>query len=237
MKFAITPEIFEKIPNMYVGVVVAHDIDNQTTYPEISSMLEKYEKLAQEKFKDINVKEHPEIVPYREAFRKLGINPNKYPCSVEAMFKRLSKGKSLPDINPLVDLNNAISLKYTLPMGTHNLDNTQEDIVMRLADPNTDTFIPLGKTEQDIEKPDDKEVIYAVGSEVRTRRWTWRQSDQGKITPETKNVFFPIDGFVDVNKEQVDQAVQELAKQLENIFKISVQTGVVDKDHPIFEWK
>jgi DNA/RNA-binding domain of Phe-tRNA-synthetase-like protein len=237
MKFEIAPEIFEKLPNMYVGVVVTHDIDNRKDYPEISQMLEHYEKLAQEKFAGVNVKERDEIIPYREAFRQLGINPNKYPCSVEALFKRLSKGKNLPNINPLVDLNNAISLKYTLPMGTHNLDNAKDNIVMRTADPEKDTFIPLGKAAEDVETPDEGEVVYAVGNEVRTRRWTWRQSDLGKITSKTQNVFFPIDGFIDVNKDQVDQAVQDLASQLEKIFKISVQTGVVDREHPVFEWK
>lgn len=237
MKFIVTPEIFEKLPNMYVGVVVAHGINNQTSYPQTSQMLEKYEKLAQDKFTGVNVKQHPEIVPYREAFRKIGINPNKYPCSVEAMFKRLSKGKKLPHINPLVDLNNAISLKYTLPMGTHNLDNAQDNIEMRLTNPDNDTFIPLGKTSEDMEKPEAGEVIYAVGNEVRTRRWTWRQSDQGKITATTQNVFFPIDGFVDVNKGQVDQAVRDLTTQLETIFKVEVQSGIVNREHSTFEWK
>lgn len=237
MKFIVKPEIFAKLPNMYVGVVVAHGINNQLPYPEVSQMLEKDEKLAQDKFAGVNVKKRPEIIPYRQAFRQLGINPNKYPCSVEALFKRLSKGKNLPHINPLVDLNNALSLKYTLPMGTHNLDGAKEEIVMRFADPQTDTFIPLGKTAEDVEKPDAGEVVYAVGDEVRTRRWTWRQSDQGKITPETQNVFFPIDGFIDVNKERVDQAVNDLAAKLQSIFQVKTQSGIVDQNHPNFEWK
>lgn len=237
MKFEIAAEIFEKLPEMYVGVVVAHGIDNQRAYPEISQMLDKYEKDAQKEFAGVNVKERKEIIPYREAFRQLGINPNKYPCSVEALFKRLSKGKSLPHINPLVDLNNAISLKHTLPMGTHNLDNAQENIEMRIANPEKDTFIPLGKTAENVEVPDAGEVVYAVGNEVRTRRWTWRQSDQGKITPQTQNVFFPIDGFKDVNKAEVDAAVQDLTKQLENIFNVNVQTGIVNREHPSFAWK
>lgn len=33
MKFIIKPGIFKKLPSMYVGVVVAHEIDNQTSYP------------------------------------------------------------------------------------------------------------------------------------------------------------------------------------------------------------
>ncbi len=237
MKFTVAPEIFEKLPNMYIGVVVAHSIDNQAAQPGIWRMLDQYEQRAQAKFAGVKVKEHAAIIPYREAFRQLGINPNRYPCSVEALFKRLAKGKRLPHINPLVDLNNALSLKYTLPMGTHNLDGTQEDMVMRLADPAVDTFIPLGETAANVEKPDAGEIIYAVGNEIRTRRWTWRQSDLGKITSATQSVFFPIDGFYDINRERVDQAVQDLAAQLEGFFKVSVQTGIVDREQPSLEWQ
>lgn len=235
MKFIVTPEIFTKLPNMYVGVVVAHGINNHQSYPEIDQLLEKYEQVAQVEFHDANVKTRPEIIPYREAFRKININPNRYPCSVEALFKRLSKGKNLPHINPLVDLNNAISLKYTLPMGTHNLDGAHTDIMMRLARP-TDRFIPLGKDQTATEVPDENEVVYAVGDDVRTRRWTWRQSDSGKITTDTNSVFFPIDGFAGVNQDQVNRAIIDLANCLQKIFNVNPQVGFVDKDHPSFEW-
>lgn len=233
MKFIIRPEIFEKIPDMYVGVVVADGIDNSINYVEINELLQKYNNLAKEKFAGANVKERPEIVPYREAFRKIDINPNRYPCSAEALFRRISKGKDLPKINPLVDLNNAISLKYSVPMGTHNLDGSKKNIEMRLSQKD-DHFIPLGKDK--IEKPDENEVIYAVGNDVRTRRWTWRQSESGKITPETHSVFFPIDGFKGVNQEVVDQARDDLAQKLESIFHVKVQTGYVDMESSVFEW-
>lgn len=40
----------------------------------------------------------------------------------------------------------------------------------------------------EIEKLNDGEVVYAVGNQVRTRRWTWRQSDEGKIDENTNYV-------------------------------------------------
>lgn len=152
MKFIVTPDIFEKLPDMYVGVVVAKGIDNSKNYPEIDRLLNRYMKYSQQKFDGINVKQNDEIILYREAFRKIGINPNRYPCSAEALFKRLSKGKNLPHINPLVNLNNAISLKYTVLMGTHSLDGVQDDIIMRLTKPG-DNFVPLGKDE--VEEPSE----------------------------------------------------------------------------------
>ena len=168
-------------------------------------------------------------MPYREAFRTLGLNPNRFPCSVEAMFNRISKGKGMPHINPLVDLNNALSLKYTIPMGTHDLGRSPEDMEMRYAREG-DHLLPFGETEE--EAPGEDEVVYAVGHEVRTRRWTWRQSEHGKITADTSYVFFPIDGFVDFKKDRVDAVIAELSDILKNVFGCPVVSGVVTKDHP-----
>ena len=95
-------------------------------------------------------------------------------------------------INPVVDLGNAVSLKYTLPMGAHDLGGSSED-------------------------------------------WTWRQSEHGKITPESTDIFFPIDGFTDFNREQVLAARDELQALVKTIFGCEAVIGFVDADHPEME--
>lgn len=37
--------------------------------------------------------------------------------------RRISKGNDIPHINSIVDLGNALSLKYELPVGVHDIDN------------------------------------------------------------------------------------------------------------------
>ena len=186
--------------------------------------------MGQACFSQVNVRLVPEIVPYREAFRAQDLNPNRIPFSAEAMFSRISRGKDMPRINPLVDLNNALSLNYVIPMGTQDLGCSSEDIDMRYALPG-DIFVPFGG--EGTETPDPGEIVYVAGHEVRTRRWTWRQSEYGKITADTSHVFFPIDGFTDVNQEQVDPIRAELAEHLQGMFHCQVITGFVDRDHPI----
>ena len=57
---------------MYVGVVVAKGIDNSKNYPEIDRLLNRYMKYSQQKFDGrATVKQNDEIIPYREAFRKI----------------------------------------------------------------------------------------------------------------------------------------------------------------------
>ncbi len=225
MYFRVEKEIFDKLPNACFGVVMARGIDNSKAYPEIEKLLAESIRTAEEHFEGKKVKEEPEILPYREAFRTLGINPNRYLCSIEALFTRIAKGQGMPYINPVVDIGNAVSLKYTLPMGAHDLGGSNEDICIRLAK-DGDTFLPFGADEE--ETPSEGEVVYAVGQQVRTRRWTWRQSEHGKISAETSDVFFPIDGFTDFNKDKVVMAQEELEKLLKEIFHCETKTGIVD---------
>lgn len=227
MKFIIEPAVFEKLPTACFGVVAAKGVDNSRRYEKIDALLDAGIALAESRFSGKKVKEEPDILPYRAAFQALGINPNKYMCSIEALFTRIAKGKGMPRINPLVDLNNALSLQYTLPMGTHDLGASPLDMEVRFARPG-DTFLPFGGGAP--EAPEDGELVYAVGSEVRTRRWTWRQSEQGKIGPETGYVFFPIDGFTDFNRARVLEARDTLAALAEELFGCPVRTGFLDRD-------
>lgn len=229
MKFLVEKEVFGKLPTACFGVVVARGIDNSKAYPEIDRILDESIATAAQLLEGKSVKEASDIIPYREAFRALGINPNKYLCSIEALFTRIAKGKGMPHINPVVDLGNAVSLQYTLPMGAHDLGDGNEDICIRLAQ-SGDTFLPFGGVTE--ESPDNGEVVYAVGNQVRTRRWTWRQSEHGKITPASTDIFFPIDGFTDFNQEQVLAARDRLQALVGHIFNCETAVGFVDADHP-----
>jgi DNA/RNA-binding domain of Phe-tRNA-synthetase-like protein len=54
---------------------------------------------------------------WADVFRVFGAKPQRTPCSAEALRKRVLKDGSLPAIDPVVDLYNAISLRYAIPVG------------------------------------------------------------------------------------------------------------------------
>lgn len=232
MKFSVSKEVFEKLDSACFGVVVANGIDNISENIEARKKLNQIVEECEVKFKDTKVKELEEILYYRDVFKKLEINPNKFMSSIEAMLTRVSKSKGLPSINPVVDIGNSVSLKYMVPLGAHDIDTLNEDINVRFSKKG-DVFIPLGCKESEI--LEDGELIYSAGDNVRTRRWIWRQSDQGKITDESKNIFFPIDGFSDKNYDNVIKARDELASLLKHIFLCDVKVGFIDKDNTEFE--
>jgi DNA/RNA-binding domain of Phe-tRNA-synthetase-like protein len=228
MKFIIQKEVFQKLPEVCFGAVVAYGIDNSLSKPEIVKLLEEEVKALYENLKGKNIKEYELITPYREAFMILGINPNKYMSSIEAMAKRVANGSSLPSINGIVDLVNSVSLKYVLPMGAHDLDALEGNIFVRFAIEG-DKFIPLGGEE--VENVDPGELVYSDSKRIRTRRWIWRQSDCGKITESSKNIFFPIDGFEAANKQNILNAMQLLSSLLEKHYNCIVKMFFVDKNN------
>lgn len=232
MKFEVSKELFELLPDACFGVVAVSGVDNSRALPEVSAMLHASIAECESALADTVVKQSPDIVPYREAFRALGINPNKFMCSIEALLTRIAKGKGFPEISPVVDLGNAVSLKYRLPIGAHDMATVSQALEVRHAQEG-DSFIPFGGGEA--EKPEPGELIYVSDGQVRTRRWTWRQSEIGKIMPETSDLLFPIDGFTSVNLERVIAARDELAESIEKLFGARAVVGMVNIDSPVFE--
>ena len=241
------------MPEFTVGVVAVQGIDNTKDVPAITEMLDKYAEECRQYFEASGnkAKDDPCVTPYREAFRAIGVNPNRYACAIEALMDRIAKGKGMPHINAAVDLGNAVSLKYRLPIGAHDMytflrpDGTgkgseEAGIEVRPAVPE-DHVRPFGAPEGEYDDPEPGEIVYVSGHEVRTRRWAWRQSEQDKMTEKTTAVFYPIDGFRDVNIEEIKKAMKDFTELLANYFarsgsRCTVATGMVDRDAPRFDF-
>lgn len=234
MQFVIAPEVFAALPTACFGVVAVKGAKPGPAAEEIRRRLAEAVESCTAALEGVAIKQAPEIVPYREAFRALGINPSKYPCSIEALLTRIAKGKGMPSINPLVDFGNAVSLRHRIPIGAHDMATFRDGVLEVRPARDGDRFIPFGGGEAEI--PDPGEIVYVSGGEVRTRRWTWRQSETGKITDATDSLLFPVDGFADVNRAQTLAARDELAAWAEELLAAEVTVGWIDAGNRVFEF-
>lgn len=151
MYYQVAPEVFEKLPAACFGAVAVRGLNNTRRIEELEQLLQGNIKACEAYFADKKPKETPDILPYRQAFRTLGINPNKFLCSIEALLTRIAKGKGFPCINAAVDLGNAISIGHRLPIGAHDIDSLEGGLEVRPARAG-DTFVAFGETEE--ETPD-----------------------------------------------------------------------------------
>jgi DNA/RNA-binding domain of Phe-tRNA-synthetase-like protein len=209
MKDIVSSEILAKFPDYIRGVVIAKGVNNSGENQQLVKLLRKAEQEATQDESLQDIKNHPRITPWRQAYADFGTNPNKFYCSIESLGRRARRGDQLPYINTLVALFNYFSLKHIVPSGGDDLDSAEGDLRLTLAKGN-EPFTPLGS--EVVEYPPPSEVIYVDNSKVMCRRWNWRQGDQTKLTLATANVAINVDCLPPVSKDEAKAITGELAK-------------------------
>ena len=209
MRFSIANEIFHRHPDYVVGLVYVRDAVVISALPVVTSALSEAAAAVPSSLRRGRLEDHSAINIWSEAFASSGMNSKRYAPSVRALAERALRGDPVPGINVAVDAANIISLRHLVPVGAHDLDRLDGDVEVRLSR-DGDSFTPINSDAREDVPPG--EPIYATGSEVRTRRWVWRQSDAAKITNESRSLLFPVDGFRSQTDQEVRFAVEELAE-------------------------
>jgi DNA/RNA-binding domain of Phe-tRNA-synthetase-like protein len=228
-KLKISQNIFEKYPDLVLGVAVLNNIDNSGDDPKIQALLRDAEKSAIKQIGDTQLVEHPHIAPWREAYRLFGAKPKKYLSSIENLARRVSRGDQVRHINKLVDLYNLVSLKYLVPVGGEDLDKIEGDVLLTIAGDSESPVQLLGEPEARPPYPD--EVIYKDDIGTICRRWNWKEADRTKLTEETKQAIIVIEGLPPVGRETIDLALGELEQFVPQFCKAQVMTDVLNKNN------
>jgi DNA/RNA-binding domain of Phe-tRNA-synthetase-like protein len=228
-KFRVDESIFNVFPDVVLGIIIARNINNSGERSEIITALRQEEAKTVERFAGVSINEHPQIVPWREAYRKFGAKPKDYPSSVENLIKRVSKGYSLPHINLLVDIYNAISLRHIVPVGGEDLDKIEGDIQLVFASDHEAAIRLLGEPEDRAPKPG--EVIYKDNVGAICRRWNWKEADRTKFTEATKNAVIVIEGLPPVFRIQIENILKELSALIAEYCGGNISTVILDKNH------
>lgn len=211
-KFIIEDDFWELFPNAKIGIITCNGIDNtikdENQYQDMLSQGEKeaLTHLPNEEFSSNEV-----IKVWRDAFKRFKTKKGAR-SSIEALLKRVSTGKGLGTINPLVDIYNSISLKYAMPCGGEDMDKFIGDIRLSKAT-RDESFITLGSDKS--EPPYEGEIVYKDDEGAICRCWNWRESVRTMLTEDTKNAFLCIE-LVDENREkEFENALKELSQLVE----------------------
>lgn len=233
MRYAVDSAVFDLCPDLQFGILIGHDIRNTATTSEDESRLRQAENRMRETYHPDQVREMSNVSFYRELMTKAGINPNKFPPSVEAMFKRILKGGQLPVINALVDLCNAVSIERVISLGAHDLADIQADLEVRFSR-SGDVFLPFGAAEYENVEPG--ELVFTGGNVVQTRKWIWRQSELGKTTLESRQIIFQLVGFAGDEKSSLQAAMSDIEVLVKERFQGVCERYLVDCRQPSIEF-
>ncbi|GHS97482.1 hypothetical protein AGMMS50276_17620 [Synergistales bacterium] len=228
MKIKIAPEIFESFPGYVRHVLVVTGADNAKESPELAALLSEAQTRVTGDAAFADLKAHPLIASWREAFQSFGVNPNKCPPSIANLIKRVHGGKELPYVNTLVAIFNVISMNHILPAGGDDLDKVKGDVCLTLAK-GDENYTPLGSPDQR-EHPAPGEVILldTGAGEVFCRAWCWKNGDASKIDASTTRVAINIDALPPKSPSEGEAASREASDLVKRFCGASVTIHRLD---------
>ncbi len=234
MRFSVAPEVFDRFPGIHIAVVIARGLNNQIAPPEVVEQWRAaWQEAGQTGTQYGNAQSHPRIRPWRYRFQTMGVSGKQFPSSAEALLRRALKGGEPFSINALVDFYNAVSLRYSVPVGAFDLGDIHGPLELRLTR-DGDTFTALGDDEV-INVPAG-EVAYTDGSTIITRHFVWRQSRAGLITQETRDAFLVSEILGEVGEDIAQLVLSDLNAGAQSLFGATTQPFLVSAENPSIEW-
>lgn len=210
----VDPAVKARFPGFRGRVLYALDLSNGSSDARSRALLEESAATAVAAAGAAPA-QHPRIAAWRETYSAFGAKPSAYPSSVESLLQRVRKGGpgSLPAINRLVDVYNAMSLRHLLPIGGEDLDRLQGDLVLRLA---TGAELFDGAEVAGASASNGVaagEVVWADDAGVTCRRWNWRQGRRTRLIESTRNAYFIIEAM-NAAEGALEAAATELGEHL-----------------------
>lgn len=230
-RLTIDAQIFEQFPDYQALILYGEEVKNFPSTEESTALLRSAEQECRKMLTLETLAQHPHIAAWRDAYRRFGAKPKKYPCSVEALLQRTLKGQELPAINGIVDLYNMLSLKYVLPVGGEDWSKLTSDLRLTHAQGH-EPFLTTSDGQEQVTYPDDGEIVWADEAGVTCRRWNWRQGRRTQLTEETHSVYFVLDRLAPYPIETLLAAGEELKGHLLRWFpSCSLTTDLLSEAH------
>ncbi|MFD4898262.1 B3/4 domain-containing protein [Streptomyces sp. NPDC058411] len=216
LTIAVSGEVRTLAPGFTHLAVEAHGLVNGPSDEDSSALLDDAVRRLTERLGGRAPHEDPHVAAWREVYTAFGAKPSRTRNSAEALARRALTDAGLPRINRLVDLYNAISVAHLIPVGGEDTDHIRG--AMRLVrSTGQEPFPTVAGGEEAVEHPEPGEVVWRDDEAVTCRRWNWRQGTRTRLTEESVNAVFLLEGLTPATAAELGAAATELAESLEKI--------------------
>ena len=147
----------------------------------MAALRHEVSELARASLEGISLSSHETLSALRKLFRAAGTDPTRYRPSSEALLRRVLKGEDLPEIHPLVDLNNCLSVELAVPCCMMREESFGPPLVLRAGLP--------GESYESLRGPfnlEGKPLLLDAEGPLDT---PITGSVRVKVLPETRNVW------------------------------------------------
>ncbi len=231
MDFRHSGEIWRDFPELVPGVVFADGITGDVV---ASDRVARFTDIARSRLAGVTESELPEIQAWRRVFARMGLKPTQYRCASEALLRRFRKDGTLPQVHPLVDVCNAVSLAFAVPVAVFDIARITGRLEVRYAAGDEDYLTFSGQAEH----PSPREVIFAdQARQVHARRWTNRQSALSAVQASTVTALIVAEAMHDSASSDVPELIAAVAGELNAIWSITPVATVLSQSAPRFTFR
>ena len=230
MYFQHSPTIWQDFPQLAAGTLaltgVTEDLDTE-------EHIETFFVRARERLQASEIAEMPEIAAWRSAYGQMGLKPTQYRCAAESLLRRFKKEDDLPRFHPLVNLCNALSLAYAIPIAVYDTDHIIGGIEVRYSE-GIETHLAFSGEN---ETPEVGEVVFADDEgHAHSRRWCFRQSKQSVVTPSTSSVLIVSEAMHSSALSDVASLIETLTSTLTALSVNVADQAFLSQNSPRFEY-
>ncbi|CAN7360908.1 B3/B4 domain-containing protein [Polaromonas sp. LjRoot131] len=232
MFFRHSEALWAEHPELVPGVLYA---DGISAPADVNPQVARFNAIAASRLAQGPEGEFPEVQAWRRTFSKMGLKPTQYRCASESLLRRFRKENALPPLHPLVDLCNAVSLAFAIPIAVFDVDKVAQQLEVRHATGAENYRSFSGE----IEHPEPGEVIFADAAEppkAHARRWTHRQSGLSAVSAGTRTVLIVAEALHASAAEDVGRLVGTLAEALAAAWPTQPRTQLLSRASPRFEF-
>lgn len=228
MHFQHSGDVWRDFPALVPGVLYVEGI---TPDVPAGSRADGYTAVAKSRLAESAESELPEIQAWRRAFTRMGLKPTQYRCASEALLRRFRKEGSLPLLHPLVDLCNAVSLAFAIPVAVLDVSTITGGIEVRYAT-GAEEYLTFGG---ELEHPGNGEVVFAdEAGRAHARRWTNRQSGLSAVRDSTTAALVVAEALHDSAAQDITRLTANIAADIEALWSVTPSAAVLSASEPRF---
>ncbi|MEU2063196.1 phenylalanine--tRNA ligase beta subunit-related protein [Streptomyces sp. NPDC013455] len=218
-------------PELAAGVLYAAGVG---TAADTGPRATAYTARAVDRLAHATEGEFPEVLAWRRAFTRMGLKPTQYRSASESLLRRLRKDGALPGIHPLVDLCNAISVAYAVPVAVLDVDRIAGPLLEVRGARGDETYTAFGGG---TEHPAPGEVTFADSAgRAHARRWTHRQSGYSAVGAHTGRVLVVAEAMHDGGARTVAEVLKTVEEEVAAHWAATTASAVLTASAPEFEF-
>jgi DNA/RNA-binding domain of Phe-tRNA-synthetase-like protein len=201
-----------KLAGLQIGYACFSGVTNSKASQALDEEINSTCKAVADKFADLDrISEDETVKGVRTMFSKAGLDPTKERPSGEALIRRVASGKGIYRVNPVVDINNIVSLETGCPCGVYDAEKIEGNTITVLVGAPGGTYQGIaGKTLNT-----ENRILTADAQSI----FGGPTADSGRtcVRPESKEILMLIYAPQNVGSFSMDDAISRAASLMNKV--------------------